>query len=409
MSTAKPKEPEQKLRVFLCHSSKDKTSVRKLYQRLKSDGFAPWLDEENLIAGQNWRQEISKAVNLCHAVIVCLSQTSITKEGFVQKEISIALDVADEKPEGTIFIIPARLNENLDVPERLRPWHWVNLFEKSGYRRLVHALNTRSKELGIAPTAKLEKAEAGRQASQRKEQDKLEAASATIMGLAAGTVKINSKDGQKYVWIPPGTFQMGCSEGDSECHDDEKPAHTVTITKGFWMGQTPVTQASYQLVMHANPSHFRGDQLPVETVTWNQAKAYCEAVGGRLPTEAEWEYAARAGSDAPRYGDLKAIAWYSAISGSQTHEVGQKQANQWGLYDMLGNVWEWVGDWYDNNYYAKSPSVDPTGPASGKYRLVRGGSWVYGLRYLRSSYRGRSVPGGKVYDIGFRCAREVFP
>ena len=147
-SKAQPKQPDQRLRVFLCHSSGDKVPVRKLYKRLKNDGFAPWLDEEDLIPGQNWRQEIPKAVSMCHVVLVCLSLTSVNKEGFVQKEIKIALDVADEKPEGTIFIIPARLDESL-VPDRLSHCHWVNLFEESGYPKLVHALNTRSKELGI--------------------------------------------------------------------------------------------------------------------------------------------------------------------------------------------------------------------------------------------------------------------
>jgi formylglycine-generating enzyme required for sulfatase activity len=223
------------------------------------------------------------------------------------------------------------------------------------------------------------------------------------------TAKINSKDGLKYVWIPPGTFQMGCSAGDSECDQDEKPAHSITIKKGFWLGQTPVTQAAYQRVIGSNPSHFHGEQLPVETVSWNQAKSYCEAVEGRLPTEAEWEYAARASSDASRYGDLNAVAWYLDNSEGKTHNVGLKQANRRELYDMLGNVWEWVGDWYDEKYYAKSPSADPTGPASGKGRVVRGGSWSVGSRYLRSSYRLRFTPVIRYVVIGFRCAREVSP
>jgi formylglycine-generating enzyme required for sulfatase activity len=225
----------------------------------------------------------------------------------------------------------------------------------------------------------------------------------------AGTIKINPKDGQKYVWIPPGTFQMGCSAGDNECVRDEKPAHSITITKGFWLGQTPVTQAAYQRVTGDNPSNFRGEQLPVEQVTWDQAKAYCKAVGGRLPTEAEWEYAARAGSDASRYGDLDAIAWYYGNSEGKTHEVGLKQANRWGLHDMLGNVWEWVRDWYDEKYYEMSPSTDPSGPASAKHRVLRGGSWFSGSRTLRSSYRAGFEPDVRNLNVGFRCAREVFP
>jgi formylglycine-generating enzyme required for sulfatase activity len=268
----------------------------------------------------------------------------------------------------------------------------------------------RSQELGITPTSKLEKVEKTEgHKSQTKKQSQLETVPVTIISMVAGTVKVHPKDAQKYVWIPPGTFQMGCLAGDRGCFSDEKPAHPVTITKGFWLGQTSVTQPAYQRVTGNNPSHFRGEQLPVETVSWSQAKVYCEAVGGRLPTEAEWEYAARAGSDAPRYGDLNAIAWYRDNSNGKTHEVGQKQANQWGLYDMLGNVWEWVGDWYDETYYAKSTLLDPTGAPSGKHRVVRGGSWNVVPRNLRSSDRFKVEPALSYNGLGFRCVQEVFP
>jgi len=155
-------------------------------------------------------------------------------------------------------------------------------------------------------------------------------------GPKLGDIKVNPKDGLRYVWIPPGTFIMGCSPGDDECYDDEKPPHQVTITKGFWIGQTEVTQEAYQRVIGANPSHFRGDELPVENVNWNEARAYCVAVGMRLPTEAEWEYAARGGNASARYGSLDAVAWYRGNSGGKTHLVGQKQKNAYGLYDMPG-------------------------------------------------------------------------
>jgi TIR domain len=136
------------LHVFLCHSSGDKATVRKLYQRLRNDGFDPWLDEEKLLPGQDWRQEIPKAVRSADVVLVCLSHGSITKEGFVQKEIKFALDVADEKPEGTIFIIPVKLEE-CEVPNRLSDRHWVNLFERIGYERLIRALQARASALGL--------------------------------------------------------------------------------------------------------------------------------------------------------------------------------------------------------------------------------------------------------------------
>jgi formylglycine-generating enzyme required for sulfatase activity len=229
--------------------------------------------------------------------------------------------------------------------------------------------------------------------------------------VVAGAIKTkeNPKDGQQYVWIQPGKFPMGCSEGDNECDADEKPTHPVTITKGFWLEQTPVTQEAYQRVKGTNPSHFRGEKRPVENVSWNQANEYCEAAGGRLPTEAEWEYAARANSREPRYGEPKTIAWYSENSGGQTHDVGLKKANLWGLQDMLGNVWQWTIDWYDEKYYANSPSKDPTGPAAGKYRVLRGGSWIYDSRYLRASDRVRGEPDYRFAYIGFRCIREVIP
>jgi formylglycine-generating enzyme required for sulfatase activity len=203
--------------------------------------------------------------------------------------------------------------------------------------------------------------------------------------------KVNSRDGLKCMWIPPETFMMGCSPGDTECDSDEKPAHEVTISKGFWLGQTDVTQAAYQRVIGSNPSYFKGDSLPVEQVTWDEARSYCQAIGGRLPTEAEWEYAARAGSSAACYGNLDDIAWYSSNSGGRTHEAGQKQANAFGLYDMLGNVWQWTADRYGEGTTR---------------RALRGGSWLYNPRGVPVSYRSRLGRGYRFSDIGFRCVVE---
>lgn len=140
-------QPEQ-LRVFLCHASDDKPAVRELYQRLRHEGMAPWLDEEDLLPGQNWGEEIPKAVRASNIVIVCLSHNAITKTGYVQKEIRYALDVADEQPQGATFVIPLRL-EQCQVPERLAHWHWVDLFEGHGYERLVRALTVQAHTLGI--------------------------------------------------------------------------------------------------------------------------------------------------------------------------------------------------------------------------------------------------------------------
>ena len=203
--------------------------------------------------------------------------------------------------------------------------------------------------------------------------------------LQAGAKKINPKDGLTYIWIPPGSFMMGCSPGDTKCFDEEKPAHRVEISKGFWIGETPVTQEAYQRVTGSNPSKFKGPQRPVEMVSWEDAQRYCQEVGMRLPTEAEWEYAARAGSTASRYGKLAEIPWHRENSQGQTHSVKGKQPNAWGLYDTLGNVWEWTADWFHENYFARNEARDPNGPKDGTYRVVRGGSWFSGSQGVRAS------------------------
>jgi formylglycine-generating enzyme required for sulfatase activity len=210
---------------------------------------------------------------------------------------------------------------------------------------------------------------------------------------------------------------MGCSPGDSECSGDEKPAHQVTLSKGFWMGQTEVTVAAYKryatataTAMPSAPesnSGWANEQMPIVNVSWNDADGYCRWAGGRLPTEAEWEYAARAGSTEVRYGPVDDIAWYHENSGGKTHEVGQKRANAFNLFDMLGNVWEWVSDGYGEKYYEGSPGRDPQGPGSGEKRVLRGGTWYYGLSDVRASYRYGHSRGGRYYFIGFRCGREV--
>ena len=241
-----------------------------------------------------------------------------------------------------------------------------------------------------------------------------EAAARTVVPpttIAPGTKKVNPKDGLTYVWIPPGTFMMGCSPGDNECFDNEKPAHQVTVTKGFWLGQTPVTQQAYERVTGQNPSLSKGAYLPVERVDWSEAKAYCVATGGRLPTEAEWEYAARAGSTGARYGNLDEIAWYpnnlvGGRKGSSRRGVGQKLANAFGLFDMLGNVYQWVADWYGN--YQPGAQTDPSGAESGRARVLRGGLSIIRPALARASFRNNSgLPSLRNPNFSVRCVGEL--
>jgi formylglycine-generating enzyme required for sulfatase activity len=210
---------------------------------------------------------------------------------------------------------------------------------------------------------------------------------------------------------------MGC-EGNNECDSDEQPPHRVKISQPFYLGKYQVTQGEWVAVMGNNPSKYKGRDNPVENVSWNDAQMFIQGLNAkegakkyRLPTEAEWEYAARAGTKSTySFGDdagqLGQYAWYGGNSSGQTHPVGKKQPNLWGLYDMHGNVWEWGNDWYGRNYYGRSSSTDPAGLSGGDSRVMRGGSWLGSAGYLRSAYRGSYSPDYRLEYIGFRLARS---
>lgn len=202
---------------------------------------------------------------------------------------------------------------------------------------------------------------------------------------------------------------MGSPKSDKEAYEEEKPQYKVTLSEGFWLAETACTQALWEVVMGNNPSHFKGTQRPLEQVSWDYVLTFLAklnervpGLGARLPTEAEWEYAARAGDTKSRYGELDSIAWYRANSKGETHPVAQQQPNAWGLYDILGNVWEWTSDIARG--YSPSPVTDPSHDV-GADRVFRGGAWDDGARYCRAAYRGHGLPGSRVYNVGFRLAR----
>jgi formylglycine-generating enzyme required for sulfatase activity len=509
------------LKVFLCHTSADKPAVRDLYKRLVADGVDAWLDAESLIPGQNWWEEIQKAIRASDVVIVCLSEKSVNKEGVVQKEIKSALDVADEKPEETIFIIPARLEE-CKTPDRLSLYHWVDLYEEDGYQKLMRALRLRAGKIGAVlqskkdwlngftapvkkPAYKKPELAVKKPVSQPESpmpdavkqslrKFKTQATAATvgavviflvislaIFGLpwkqwfaaapsvatATNTItfppsqptltetssiltftsalstetktstlaptttfleeQIIDDKGITMRLVPVGTFMMGIKDGT------DNPIHEIYLDS-YYMDIYEVTNAAYKKCVDSGvcklPSDTKYDsstytskygdpnyeQHPVVYVDWEMAKKYCEWRNARLPTEAEWEKAAR-GTDGRTYpwGEDVSCDKANAFSGSycvgDTTPVGSYESGKspYGMYDMAGNVLELVSDWFSETYYQNSPSSNPLGPDTGQYRVLRGGSWnVLDGRDFRSADRYyNDEPDGVGINIGFRCARSA--
>ena len=211
-------------------------------------------------------------------------------------------------------------------------------------------------------------------------------------------------------YIEPGTFLMGSPEDEEGRQLTEGPQHEVRHTEGFWLSETQCTQATWKAVMRNNPSHFKGDEQPVESVNWNYCQKFLKALNirvpgleARLPTEAQWEFACRGGTTWAYYGKLDHIAWYRENSGRKPHPVAQKDPNAWGLYDMSGNVWELCSDWWGE--YSVSVGyarVDPQGPQGGAKRVIRGGAWDRPAHLQRSAFRGTVEPTWGNNDLGFQ-------
>jgi formylglycine-generating enzyme required for sulfatase activity len=400
--------------VFISYASADKPIAERVCSALERGGLACWIAPRNIEPGADFAAEIIEAIHSARAVVLVLTPAAMASP-HILSEIGHAFS-------GKKRILPFRLCSDAlpaDFDYFLSMTQWLDALDgcnDASLDRLLRAM--RDVVAGNAAIAHVTE-------PPRKRKLPLFAAIALAAVFVAGGLfywlrpvretpkeavaapsepppppvisgpktRVNPKDGQTYVWIPPGSFTMGCSPGDSDCRDNERPAHRVDIEKGFWLCQHEVT---------------KDRDLPVTGVTWAGAKAYCAARGGRLPTEAEWEYAARAGRPEPYYGVLPDIAWYSKNSNGGPRPVGSKKPNAFGLYDMLGNVSEWVRDRYYNKYYPDAVATgavdEPLAPNA--TAVARGGFWDADAAAVRVSRRSEMPNDEGAPTVGFRCASD---
>ena len=421
--------------VFISYSSTDAAVADQICGALEKAGVSCWIAPRNIEPGTDFPTAIVEAVNSARAFVLILTEHAAASP-HVLSEVGHAFN-------GKKRIIPFRILQQA-LPEDLEYFlsmtQWLDASDGCTDQNL--------KRLIDATLAALAGERAPRPLTRLKSRAKWLAGAIVTLVAVAGMIVffkspkptdrktplptptgvtnsppgtppagsqlktwLNPGDGLSSVWIPAGTFMMGLSAQDSECKDDEKPAHRVAIEKGFWLGQTEVTIAAFRrfAVKSARRSPAGDDTLPVSGVSWAEAKDYCAEMGGRLPTEAEWEYAARGGNTEPYYGVITEIAWYTDDSGDAPHAVGKKQPNAFGLYDMLGNVSEWVLDRYFDKYsfdsVATGPRVEPP-LASNALGIARGGSWESDASALRVSHRLAQETDGGETPVGFRCASD---
>ena len=427
------------LRVFLCHSSTDKPAVRALYEKLRAEPWIqPWLDEEDIFPGDDWNLEIQKAIRETDAILVCLSKSSITKEGYVQKEIKTALDYSDEKPDGTVYIIPIRLEE-CKPPERLSKWQYADYFEWNRDRalqRLLVSLKRRAGALGVKVEEKqsvaeirVERVEPKPKPVEQKpvlETPKPQPApqiSARYQYTHDGFL-IEILGGMEFMRVPAGKFLMGSKNDNKLARDNENPQHSVDIPYDYWMARFPVTNELYNAytkskkIEHPVKDWERKKDHPVVLVTWKDAMSYCQWLNNllkaelpaglvlRLPIEAEWEKAAR-GTDGLEYPwgnefDPKKCNTREGGKGGTT-PVGSYSSrgnSPYGCADMSGNVWEWCHSLYKPYpYQAADGREDEKASVA---RVLRGGSFFFNVRRARCAYRLDSVIASSNPNIGFR-------
>ena len=429
IASPKPKKMERNpgpLRIFLCHAREDKLAVRDLHQRLKAEGFDPWLDAERLRKGQRWRAEIPKAIQTCDVILVCLSQQSAKKDGYIKQEIGFALDIADKQPPDATFIIPVRL-EDCHYPERLGDWQGADLFDADDVERLLRDL----KELaqGFAPTPAIVPPLSPAPKPIEAPTVIVAPPKAKLNPLLIDLPKLNFR--LELVHIPAGPFTMG---GDGKY--DGQPIHEVELPE-YWIGKYPVTNVQYAIYAKATRRKFglpKGkDNHPVVNVNWKDVLAFCDWLSkesGRkivLPSEAEWEKAARGpstnsgGTPLTNSGDERIYPWGNqapdkTLCNSNNNEGGTTRVDKYiatglspyGCADMAGNVWEWTRSMRKSYPYV--PNDGRESLDADKVRVVRGGSWYNVEDRVRAACR--YYPFLSAFDsLGFRvgCVSALLP
>jgi formylglycine-generating enzyme required for sulfatase activity len=393
--------------IFISYSNEDRGKAEDIAEALEQQGFSVWLDRR-ILPGETYDTAIEEALDTANCIIVLWSHTSVSSE-WVRAEAS------EGKKKG--ILIPVLIERDVRIPIEFRRVQaadfidWERILPHPGFDMLLKSIaDILGRPLPVQPGQKMEPENV-----QPPVQHKVNISIEEPEKIA----KLDNSIDMKFTLIPAGEFYMGSEESV-----DEKPVHKVKINNPFYLGTYLVTQREWKAVMGDNPSGFKGDDLPVENVSWDKVQKFIKKLKEkegtdkyRLPSEAEWKYACLAGTttrysfgdDESKLGDY---AWYatslmSLMTKRKTHLVGQKKSNPWGLYDMHGNVWEWVQDEWHDIYYGAPTDGSAWESGGGADRVIRGGGWLSIAWYCRSAFRNRYAPRNRNLVLGFRLLREL--
>ena len=446
--------------IFISYASEDAAVADRIRNGLEQTGVTCWIAPRDIEPGTSFPAAITAAIHACRAQVLLL-----TPQANVSRHVLSEVELAFNAGKPILAVLVGKTTPSPDLQYFISTSHWFDAdvsfddddlaklridFEKllAGERLRVEqdgasrprtmwrdrrviaaamaaavllvagvlyvmsrpapsSLAPESRNAAVTPTPEPRSTETPPAAAPPAAASPVSepAPAAVATPAAPGTrTKVNAADGQTYVWIPPGSFAMGCSSGDGDCEPDELPVHTVRIRRGFWLARTEVTIAQYAKRMKPTPRRDGAtNDEPAVGMDRAEAKTYCAAVGGRLPTEAEWEYAARAGSRERYYDTLSEAAWFETNSDDRSHPVGQKAPNAFGLHDMLGNVYEWVLDRYYNKYDDTTEEIEePLAPNASA--VARGGAWHSRAKDLRVSNRFGVPTDYADANVGVRCA-----